>query len=844
MPTDKEIKKEFKRTASENHDKYYATNVLKKSGFKRKHCDCGIYYWTSTDSKTCGDSACSGGFRFFENNPCSEKLSYIDVWKKFSIMFSTLGYTPIKRYPLVARWRDDMDFTIASIAAFQPYVVSGEVEAPANPLVIPQFCLRFGDIDNVGITGAHMTCFNMIGQHMFVSPDKWNQEKVFSDIKKWLNDGLGLLDSEIIFHEDAWAGGGNFGPCMEFFSRGVEIGNQVYMMYEQTPSGQEELKLKVLDMGMGMERNAWFSQGVPTIYDATFPAVMKKLRERTNISVDEKIIKKYVPYAGYLNIDEVDDIQKAWQRVSDKVGIDVLKLKEIVLPNAALYSIAEHARGLLIAFSDGALASNVGGGYNLRVLARRAFSFIDQYKWDIDLADVCAWHAEELKEIFPELQENLQEVRDIINVEKRKYESTKDRANALVLQMIKKGDITEDVLIELYDSNGITPDIIKSEAKKSGIEVVVPDDFYIKVSARHEKKAQVHQTKLDEKILIPEGTPDTVALYYDDYSKIEFQGHVLYVNGDAVVLDKTVFYPTSGGQLHDIGTLNHVEVYNVIKQGPYIIHFVKDSSSFKKGDSVTGKIDFVRRKQLAQHHTSTHIVNAAAKKVLGNHVYQAGAKKTKEKAHLDITHFESLTEQQVNDIEEEANWVIQQDLVVNSNFLLRAEAEKKYGMKIYQGGAVPGKKLRIIDVDGVDVEACGGTHLRRTGEAVSIKILKTSKISDSIIRIEFVAGDASSAVENAKDDVLNAVSEMLGIDKLKIPARSQEIFEKWKKAKSAIKKQKEVNIEEFELTSDENFEGDVLKETARILQTQEEHVPKTIQRFLKELEDMKKKMVQ
>src|SRR3989344_2657520 len=374
MASDKEIKKKFKESASKEPDKYYPTEVLKRYGFKRKRCACGIYFWTTTGSNVCGDAACSGGFRFFEDNPSKEKLSYADVWKRFSDMFSKKGYKVIKRYPVVARWNPTMEYTIASIACFQPYVISGESLPPAKELVIPQFCLRFNDVDNVGITGSHMTGFVMIGQLAFVPPKEWNKEKYFKDIKDWLNMGLGLPDNEITFHEDAWAGGGNFGPCMEFFSRGVELGNQVYMMYEQTDDGRKDLQLKVLDMGMGMERNAWFSRGATTVYDATFPYVMKNLRHASKLNLDKdskSIYKRFVPYAGLLNIDETDDINNAWKIVSSKIDVPVDDLKRVIEPNSALYIIAEHARTLLVAINDGALPSNVGGGYNLRMLIRR-----------------------------------------------------------------------------------------------------------------------------------------------------------------------------------------------------------------------------------------------------------------------------------------------------------------------------------------------------------------------------------------------------------------------------------------------------------------------------------------
>src|SRR3989338_795670 len=202
MPSDKEIKLEFRKKASQEPDEYYATAVLKEEGFIRKKCgSCQRFYWTVLpESKVCGDPACSGGFRFIDKSPAKKRLGYIEVWNEFASHFKKLGYTPIKRYPTAARWRDDTDFVQASIYDFQPYVVSGEVEPPANPLVVPQFCLRFNDIDNVGITGAHYTGFVMIGQHAFVPEKKWNQQKYFRDIHSWLKKGLGLPNKEITFH--------------------------------------------------------------------------------------------------------------------------------------------------------------------------------------------------------------------------------------------------------------------------------------------------------------------------------------------------------------------------------------------------------------------------------------------------------------------------------------------------------------------------------------------------------------------------------------------------------------------------------------------------------------------
>jgi len=838
--SDKEQKKQFKPIAGKDPDKYYATEVLRENGFMRKQCKCGTYFWTVNEKQeVCGDPVCSGGFRFYTDNPAKKKLDYVSVWLEFSKMFKNLGYTPIKRYPVVSRWNPTMEYTNASIAAFQPFVISGEVKPPANPLVIPQFCLRFDDTDNVGITGMHNTGFVMIGQHAFVPPSEWDQNSYFRHILGWLNNGLGLPNKEITFHEDAWAGGGNFGCCMEYFSRGVELGNQVYMLYEQTASMPRELSIKALDMGMGMERNAWFSQATPTMYDATFPTVIKKLLSATGFKYDADMVKRYMPYGGYLNIDEVDDINKAWQTVAQKAGTNVKELKKNLIPLSGLYSIAEHSRALLVALNDGALPSNVGGGYNLRLLVRRALSFIEQNEWNVYLPDVCAWHAEYLKPIFPELKENLEQVRKILDVEADKFKSTRQKSRLVIKNLIeRKEQIGREKLLELYDSQGISPELIKEEAEKAGQNVEVPDDFYKQVAERHEKKEQLAATKREEYIDFGE-VPDTDVLYYDDYRVNEFLAKVVSQVGKNVVLDKTYFYPTSGGQMHDTGFIAGERVSDVFQQGKVVVHVLDSDHKFPKGEEVECKIDLDRRKQLAQHHTATHIVNVAARRVLGNHINQAGAKKTKEKAHLDVTHYQSISPEELDKIEKEANRIVNNKLKVNMSFMPRDEAEKKYGMSIYQGGAVPGDRLRIVEIPAIDVECCAGTHLHNTSEVGEIKILKTTKVQDGVVRITFTAGKAAEKVDEQEGNIVEQLSKILGVPAEQLPARCEELFSKWKKAKKLASKKKVpegFNIKELDLISSETYEGDVLAKVAEIFKTQPEHVVKIAQRFLSQLE--------
>ncbi len=841
MLSDKEIKKKFRLEASKNPEKYFAVDVLKSENFQRKKCKkCGKHFWTTENDDNCGDPECSQGYSFFEKNPAKNKMDYIETWNKFSKLFKKWGYEPISRYPVVARWRDDTEFVQASIYDFQPYVVSGQVKAPADMLVVPQFCLRFNDIDNVGITGAHYTGFVMIGQHTFLEKEKWNQNKVFLDIHNWLKKGIGLPNKEIKYHEDAWAGGGNFGPCMEFFSRGLELGNQVYTMFEQTPSGNKELKLKVLDMGMGHERNAWFTKGTSTSYETTFPSVIRLLKRQTGIKVNDKLMKKFLPYSSFLNIDESENIEKTWTYISKMTGYSVSDLKEQVIPLSALYSIAEHSRSLLFALNDGALPSNVGGGYNLRVILRRALGFIDKYGWKISMNEICEQHASYLKPIFPELKENLNDVYKILDVEKKKYTQTKQKSRQIVSNIIKK-NIDEKMLLELYDSQGIDPEMIAEEALKLNKKIIVPDNFYAKVAEMHEHEVQKTAADKIEKINV-DNIPETDILYYDQWDKLDFIGNVLKIIGNKVILDKTIFYPTSGGQLHDKGKINGQEVIDVYKQDTVIIHVLKEKPKFKKGDTAIGKIDYERRLQLAQHHTSTHIINGAARKILGNHIWQAGASKTLEKARLDITHFDQLTEKEVKEIENLSNEIIRMNLPVNSYLLKRNVAEAKYGFRLYQGGAVPGLVLRVIEIPGFDAEACGGTHLKLTGEAVQIKILKTTKIQDGILRIEFTAGYAAEKDLREKAGILEETAKFLNVELNHVPSRVQELFDKWKKARKAVKKKKQIDIKEFELKTKEESTGNLIEKTAKILNTQPEHIFKTVKRFYNELEEFKNKL--
>ncbi|MGA1793482.1 MAG: alanine--tRNA ligase [Thermoplasmatota archaeon] len=820
MLSEKEMKKRVKEEASNDPDSFFPTEKMREIGLERSKCPkCGNFYWTADpERETCGEPMCEGGYSFIGRDNCEHRMDFIGVWKRFSDLFSRRGYTPIARYPSISRWNPTSEFTLASITDFQPYVVRGAVKPPANPLVVPQTCLRFNDVDNVGITGRHNTGFIMIGQHAFVSEEDYDQPKYFDDIHAWLIEGMGIPLKDIVYHEDAWAGGGNFGCSLEFFSKGLEIGNQVYTMYERAGDDLKGLDIRVLDMGMGQERPAWFSHGTPTAYEPNFPTVMRKLFSVAGIreeGEEKEMLTSFLPYSALLNMDEVDDVEAIWKRIASEIGVDVKPLRDSVLVHAGLYSIADHSRALLFALSDGGLPSNSGGGYNLRLIFRRAQDFIEKYGWDLDMGEVARWHAEYLVPQFPEMLEAVPEVQEILEHELKKHRANKQKAMSTVERLKKKEEkgrkVSVEDLLTLYDSQGITPDLLVS----SGLDVKVPSDFYKRVAELHDQAPSQAQTGKEE--TIPFGDqPQTAVLYYDNYLDLDFDGTVLEIVGDNIILDRTAFYPTSGGQLHDIGWIDGptiLEVTDVFKQDHLIVHRVKgDLTGWKKGIRARGRIDEERRRQLAQHHTTTHIINGVARSVLGNHIWQAGAEKTEEKGRLDITHYETLDKDQLEVIERKANRIVQSSLEVRSMILPRNEAEERYGFRLYQGGAVPGEELRIVSIEGLDTEACGGTHLRNTSEAVRITFTGTKKIQDGILRLEYVAGNRAKEMYEQDISELASIMALLGLeDPEQLVERAEGLFSLWKRLRKLSSKirtmeeqRKKESLEELrsELTDD------------------------------------------
>ena len=721
-----QILKEF----SSDPDKYYNVKLFQEQGFVRKSCSkCGRFFWTlDADRTLCPDDG-TDTYSFIGEPPTSKRFDYTQSWKQVEEFFVKNNHTSVSRYPVVCRWRDDLYFTIASIVDFQRIMGSKVVfEFPANPLIVPQTCLRFKDLENVGVTGRHFSSFCMIGQHSV--PDNkgyWKDECVDLDYRL-LTDQFGIKKEEVVFVEDVWAGGGSFGPSLEYFVRGLELGNAVFTEFQGELGQHTTLDQRVIDMGAGLERFAWITMGTPTAYDCCFGPINEKLFNKIGIDSDSEILRKYFTEIAK-EIDHYDDLNEVRRLAIKNAGISDSQLTKMITPMEGMYLIADHLRTLIFAITDGALPSNVGGGYNLRMMLRRINATVSKLNLKLDIDDLIDTHIDYLKDTYPELNEKREDVKEILKIESARYEESKGQMKKKAEKIREKGTPTVDELITFYESDGITPEYLKE------VDAIaeVPSSFYSKLSDLHqsEKKKAITELPLEK-------LPETETLFYKD-DPMEFEAKVLKVFDDQVVLDKTSFYARGGGQEPDHGSIAGFEVVDVDKHADIIVHKLKGGIP-NEGDIVQCKVDAIRRSNITKNHTSTHIINTSARSVLGSWVWQHSAFKDDDHARLDITHHSSLNDQQVKQIEDAANKMIKDNYPVKIEYFDRGTAEQQYGFRIYQGGVVPVKSVRIVSIEDKDIEACGGTHVKKTGDIELIKITKTKRIQDGVVRLEFVSG--------------------------------------------------------------------------------------------------------
>ncbi len=745
----------------------YEVELFRTQGFTRQTCaKCGHAFWSLGVHDTCGEAPCQE-YDFIGASPFKKKLTYRAMREDFLSFLEQNGHARVKRYPIVARWRDDVFFTQASVYPFQPWVISGVASPPANPLAISQPCVRFTDVDNVGKTGQHFTMFEMMAHHAFNFPGKfiYFKDRTVELCHTFLTERLGLEPAIVRYKESLWQGGGNSGPCFEVVFGGAEPATLVFMMNRDVNGRTVPMDTQVVDTGYGLERLTWISQATTSAYEAVFGEALAYLKRATGAKkVDDRILKEYSKIAGMLKVENLADIREIRRMTAERVGIEVEELVAQVSPLESLYTVCDHARALIFLLGDGVVPSNSREGYFARLLVRRGLRALKDLNISYTLADTISFMIDQMREDYPEFFFNKGDILKLLKVEEGRYRETLEKGRAIVGKL--EGDLTAagkgfdvDTLLQLYDSHGLNPDVVREFTK---LPVEIPDDFYARVAARHEQPTK----EPEKKVQITKELPATRLRFYEDRKKRAFRAKVLAVEGEAIVLDQTYFYPEGGGQEADHGTIGGYDVYDVQKIGVTVLHFARGDAARILGKRVNCEIDAARRDALTRNHSATHIVLGAARKALGNHVWQAGAHKGQESARLDITHYDALSDEEIARIEDFANGRVLRNGLVRQKFMPRDIAEKKFGFRLYQGGSVPGGELRVVEFPGWDVEACGGTHVSNASDVGLIKILRSTRIQDGVVRLEYAAGKAAVDAIREESRQLAKAAEALGVPEM------------------------------------------------------------------------------
>jgi alanyl-tRNA synthetase len=814
----------------------YQLDYFRDQGLMRKVCrSCGTAFWTrDPDREVCGDAPCES--YTFIGNPVFSPHTVPEMREAFLSFFERHGHTRLERYPVAARWREDIYLTIASIADFQPFVTSGQVPPPANPLTISQPCIRLNDLDAVGRSGRHLTLFEMMAHHAFNSAE----QEIY-----WKNETVALCDeflasiggnlNQVSYKEHPWVGGGNAGPSLEVLIGGLEVATLVFMNMGREKTTEPAILLdgepyypmrtRIVDTGYGLERFVWASQGSPTIYDAVFPQIIDSLiqesRLETFLSTQEyaRILALNAKYAGLMDI-QGSNLLPMRQRVAEIIGVSLEDLQKVIVPFEKIYTIADHTRCLAYMLGDCIIPSNVREGYLTRLVLRRTLRMMNDLGMQVDIADLIQRQMQLSED--DSFEQSPEIIQEIVHNEVERYRQTLSRGSRIVQKLAstyrkRNEPIPVSDLITLYDSHGIPPEMVSEIAAEEGAAIELPDNFYSMVAVLHSQSEPETETSLEPYRERASALPPTRKLYYEQPEDMEFEAEVLDSFDGYVVLDQTLFYPEGGGQPADTGLFitreGMVRVEHTLRLGEVILHQVR-GGILTPGEKVKGKIDEERRRSLMRHHTATHLLLRAAKDVLGSHIHQAGAQKGSESSRIDLRHYKHITQDEMQRIEVLANQMVMEDSLVSIKWEERTRAEQKYGFELYQGGVPPGKEIRVVRVNR-DVEACAGTHCRSTGEVGAIKIIRIEHVQDGIERIEFTAGTAAIYYMQRLEGLLQDAARVVSVQPENLPGAVQRFFSEWKDQRKEIERLQK-KVAELEVA---RLETDRIKEVRIAVKT-------------------------
>jgi len=705
-----------------------------------------------------------------------------------------------------------------------------------------QRCLRTDDLEKVGKTDCHHTFFEMLGNFSFGDYFKeeaiawaWEflteelkipTEKLWVSVYKDDEEAYNIWKDKVKFpagkivklgdHDNFWPAdakvngpNGPCGPCSEiFFDLGAEIGcgkkdctpecgcgrfieiwNLVFTQFNRKQDGGlEPLPQKNIDTGMGLERITALMQGV-----------------RSNFQTDlfQPLVKEIKSSAKHQDHDFT----------------------------ATIYAVCDHTRAVVFSILDGIMPSNEGRGYVVRKLIRKSVLHLRElgingpflYKLVPLLGQI-------MQKPYPELVKSRENIADIILSEEKNFINTLDSSeniikekNQPVFEMLKNNEQKDDIIFAsietsgqagsiafiLHDTYGIPNDLTREFWKKQKPKVQFVDNVY------NEKFVQsLEEQKLRSKVgsamqgdvfsvkeLELKDVPDTAFVGYDAFTvetrifkilKDNQEVNEIKENEEAkIILDRSSFYPEQGGQVGDTGILESgesvFEISNTQKSHKVILHIGKvKHGSFKKGQALYAKIDGQRRLSIMRNHTATHLLQSALRQVLGNHVQQQGSFVSDERLRFDFTHFRDVKKDELGRVEEIVNGYVIRNLPVSKIEMSLEQAQKEGALAFFAEKYED--KVRVVSVEGVSKEFCGGTHLDLTGSIGLFKILNESSIASGVRRIEALTGTAAYKAIKLKEDLLSEVSEALKTSPNNVSAELE------KKLKQVKDLEKQVNV--------------------------------------------------
>ena len=737
-----------------------------------------------------------------------------ELREKYLSFFESKGHLRLDSFPLVPKNDPSLLLINSGMAPMKKWFLAQE-EPPRHRVTTCQKCIRTPDIERVGITARHGTFFEMLGNFSFQDYFKeevipWAWEFLTSD--EWMAIPKDKLHISVYEEDDEaydiWTkkvgiapdhmvrlgkednfwehGSGPCGPCSEiYFDRGPEYGcgkptcgvgcdcdrymeiwNLVFSQFDADGKGHyERLARPNIDTGMGLERLACVMQGVGNLF-------------------------------------EVDTVQSVLHHVEHIAG---KTYGENAKDDISIRVITDHIRSCTFMVSDGILPSNEGRGYVLRRLLRRAARHgrmlgID-HPFLVDLVETVIQSSESA---YPELREHDAYIKKVIGTEEANFARTIDAGMNILNNMIDGLEKAHQHLLKgldvfkLNDTFGFPLDLTKEIAAEQGIEID-EDGFHAEMKKQKERaraerlKKNIsgwsedlfggltveptvftgYETLNDTGVVVALSDEETLtdAIATDEEAK----------DGVLVVLDKTPFYAEMGGQVADNGLLTGPEcslrVLDVKKtpKGYYVHTCVLESGIVKVGDHLNAQVDKEYRMSVCRNHTATHLLQAALREVLGDHVHQAGSYQDAEITHFDFTHFSAVTPEELARVQKIVNDKIYESMNVTVKEMPIEEAKKLGAMALF--GEKYGKVVRVVNIEGWSTEFCGGTHVKNTAQIGGFKIVSESSVAAGIRRIEAVTGRNLLVRANLQEAMLHTVANTLKANNItSLPIRAEAVM--------------------------------------------------------------------